>query len=88
MDQPASRDDAKWIVNAEIKQETHSALAESEAWSRIDVTYDPVRSSLLTAAQQAFALGLLGHQQPDLSGLYDLSLLNEVLKQKGLELIP
>lgn len=69
-------DDAKWIMNAEIKQETHSSLADdvlSEAWSRIDVTYDPLRSSLLAAAQQAFKLSLLGHEQPDLSGLYDLS---------------
>ena len=84
-------DEAKSLANAEIKQETHSALAPevlNDAYSRIDVTYDPVRSSLLTAAQQAFDLGLLGHERPDLSGLYDLSLLNEVLKEKGLQPIP
>lgn len=84
-------DDAKCIVNAEIKQETRSALADDvlkEAYSRIDVTFDPVRSSLLTSAQQAFDLGLLGRGRPDLSGLYDLSILNEVLKEKGLKVIP
>jgi NitT/TauT family transport system substrate-binding protein len=84
-------DDAKRIMNAEIKQETHSALADevlNDAYSRLDVTYDPVRSSLVTSAQQAFDLGLLGHEQPDLAGLYDLSILNEVLKEKGLKLIP
>jgi sulfonate transport system substrate-binding protein len=78
--------DTKCIMNAEIKQETRSALADGvlkEAYSRIDVTYDPVRSSLLAVAQQAFDLGLLGRQRPDLSGLYDLSILNEVLKEKG-----
>jgi NitT/TauT family transport system substrate-binding protein len=83
--------DARRILNAEIKQETHSALADevlNDAYSRIDVTYDPVRSSLLSASQQAFDLGLLGHDRPDLSGLYDLSILNEVLKEKGLKLIP
>jgi sulfonate transport system substrate-binding protein len=81
-------DDTKCILNAEIRQETRSALADgvlNEAYSRIDVTYDPVRSSLLAVAQQAFDLGLLGRQRPDLSGLYDLSILNEVLKEKGLK---
>ena len=84
-------EEAKSLANAEIKQETHSALAPevlNDAYSRIDVTYDPVRSSLLTAAQQAFDLGLLGHERPDLSSLYDLSLLNQVLKEKGLNAIP
>jgi NitT/TauT family transport system substrate-binding protein len=82
--------DAKSIVNAEIKQVTHSALADDvlkDAFGRIDVTYDPVRSSLLTASQQAFDLGLLGHDRPDLAQLYDLSILNEVLKEKGLKTI-
>lgn len=81
-------DDTKRLVNAEIKQETRSALADDvlgDAYSRINVTYDPVRASLLTAAQQAFDLSLLGREKPDLSGLYDLSLLNEVLKEKGLK---
>jgi len=84
-------EEAKRLANAEIKEETHSALAPevlNDAYSRIDVTYDPVRSSLLTAAQQAFDLGLLGHERPDLSRLYDLSLLNEVLKEEGLQTIP
>lgn len=83
-------DDARCILNAEIKQETRSALADDvlkQAYSRIDVTYDPVPSSLLAVAQQAFDLGLLGRARPDLSGLYDLSVLNEVLKEKGLKVI-
>ena len=36
-----------------------------------------------TAAQQAFDDGFLGRQMPDLSRLYDLSLLNLVLAEKG-----
>ena len=32
-------------------------------------------------------LGLVGRERPDLSGLYDLSILNEVLKEKGLKLV-
>jgi NitT/TauT family transport system substrate-binding protein len=49
------------------------------------VTYDPVRSSLFTSAKSAFDAGLLGRERPDLSGIYDLSILNEVLKEKGLK---
>ena len=84
-------DEVRCTLNAEIKQETRSALADDvlkEAYSRIEVTYDPVRSSLLAGAQQAFDLGLLGRERPDLSSLYDLSILNEVLKEKGLKLVP
>ena len=47
------------------------------------VTYDPLRSSLLTSAKAAFDAGFLGRQMPDLSNLYDMSLLNQVLSEKG-----
>ena len=53
-----------------------------EAYSRLQVTYDPLHAALNTAAQQAFEDGFLGRQMPDLSGLYDLTLLNEVLAEK------
>jgi NitT/TauT family transport system substrate-binding protein len=46
------------------------------------VTYDPIRSSLITSTKQAFDEGFLGRTLPDLSGLYDLTLLNEVLREK------
>jgi NitT/TauT family transport system substrate-binding protein len=42
-----------------------------------------VRNSLLTSAQSAFDAGFLGRQMPDLSGMYDLTLLNLVLAEKG-----
>ncbi|HEV2730511.1 MAG TPA: hypothetical protein VGV15_10820, partial [Terriglobales bacterium] len=54
-----------------------------EAFGRLQITYDPVRGSLLTSARSAFDAGFLGKQMPDLSNLYDLSLLNEVLAEKG-----
>jgi len=47
------------------------------------VTYDPIRPSLLKSTQQAFDEGFLGRTLPDLSGLYDLILLNEVLREKN-----
>ena len=36
-----------------------------------------------TAAKQAFDDGFLGREMPDLSHLYDLSLLNQVMAEKG-----
>jgi NitT/TauT family transport system substrate-binding protein len=78
--------EAKKLLNQQIQTETSRALPPAvleEAFSRMQVTYDPLRSALTSAAQQAFDDGFLGRQMPDLSGLYDLSLLNQVLTEKG-----
>ena len=74
------------LLNQQIQRETGKALPGGlmhEAFSRIEVTYDPLRNSLLASARSAFEAGFLGRQMPDLSALYDLSLLNQVLKEKG-----
>jgi NitT/TauT family transport system substrate-binding protein len=78
--------EAKKLINQQIKTETGKALPPAvidEAFSRIEVTYDPLRNTLLTSAHSAFDAGYLGRQMPDLSGLYDLGLLNQVLAEKG-----
>ena len=78
--------DAKKVLNGQIQKETGRALPDAvldEAFGRLTVTYDPLRSSLLTSAKSAFEAGFLGRQAPDLSNLYDLSLLNQVLAEKG-----
>jgi len=78
--------EAKKLVNDQIQRETGKSLPPAiinEAFSRFEITDDPIRSSLLTSAQSAFEAGFLGKTMPDLSGLYDLSLLNQVLKEKG-----
>jgi NitT/TauT family transport system substrate-binding protein len=78
--------DAKKILNQQIQNETGKALPPAqldEAFSRLQVTYDPLRASLLTAAKSSFDAGFLGRQMPDLSRLYDLTLLNQVLTEKG-----
>lgn len=83
--------EAKRVLNGEIKKETGKALPQGvldDSFSRLLVTYDPVRSSLFTSARWAFEAGFLGRQRPDLSGIYDLSVLNEVLKEKGAKPIP
>lgn len=76
---------AKQVLNMELQKETGKALAPEvldDAFSRMAVTYDPIRSSLLKSTQQAFDEGFLGKTPPDISGLYDLALLNEVLREK------
>ncbi len=78
--------EAKKALNQQIQSETSKALPPvelDEAFARLQVTYDPLRPSLLTAAKSAFDAGFLGRQMPDLSRLYDLTLLNQVLAEKG-----
>ena len=82
--------EAKRVLNEEIKKETGKALPQpvlDDSFSRLQVTYDPVRSSLFTSAKWAFEAGFLGRERPDLSGIYDLSILNEVLVERGLNAI-
>lgn len=77
--------EAKRALNQQILKETGKALPTGvldDAFARIQVTYDPLRSTLLTSARSAFDAGFLGKQMPDLSGLYDLTLLNQVLVEK------
>ena len=38
----------------------------------MSVTYDPLSSSMLTAADRAYSLGYLGSSKPNLNGIYDL----------------
>ena len=79
--------EAKKILNGELKRLTGKSLADDvidDAFGRLKVTYDPIKSSLYVSVQWAFEQGFLGRQQPDISGIYDLSILNEVLRDKGL----
>jgi NitT/TauT family transport system substrate-binding protein len=76
--------DAKTTVNAEIKRITTKALKDpvlDRAWSNIQITNDPVASSLKKSADDAVSAGLL--KTVDLKGIYDLTLLREVLSASG-----
>ena len=78
--------EAKQLLNQQIQKETGKALSAdvlNDSFSRIQVTYDPLRGPLLRAAQSAFDAGFLGRQMPDLSRIYDLTLLNQVLMEEG-----
>src|SRR3989304_2037174 len=79
------------VFNAELEKLTGKTIPEDElqeAFSRMEITYDPVKESLFKSASDAFDIGFLGDVRPDISGIYDLKLLNEVLEEKGLEQIP
>lgn len=80
-DNPA---EAKTTVNGEIKRITTKALdgkVLDRAWSNIEVTTDPVAASLKKSADDAVGSGLL--REVDLKGIYDLTLLREVLAAAG-----
>jgi NitT/TauT family transport system substrate-binding protein len=78
--------EAKKLLNEQIQRETGKALPPAvldDAYSRLQITYDPLHAALSSAAKQAFDAGFLGRQMPDLSGLYDLAILNQVLAEKN-----
>jgi len=78
---------ARSIVNGQIKLITGKALPSKEidlAYNNLDITYDPLTSTLQESANRAFALGFLGSANPDLTGIYYLGPLNQVLASKGL----
>jgi NitT/TauT family transport system substrate-binding protein len=78
--------ESKTLLNGQIQKETGKALSPAvldEAFTRLLVTYDPLRDSLVTSARAAYEAGFLGKRQPDLSSLYELSPLNQVLAEKG-----
>ena len=58
----------------------------ASAWDKMTFTVDPIANSLTTSAENAVELGLL--DSADLEGIYDLSLLNEVLAEAGASPIP
>ncbi|HEX6028870.1 MAG TPA: ABC transporter substrate-binding protein, partial [Nitrososphaeraceae archaeon] len=93
-------DETEWInshkeeaikaFNVELKKLTGQAIPEDQlrgALSRLELTYDPIKVSLFQSANSAFDIGFLGKTRPDLSGIYDLKVLDEVLSEKGLPTI-
>jgi NitT/TauT family transport system substrate-binding protein len=80
---------AKTLVNQAITTITSKGLKDSvinAAWQNLDFTYDPVASSVRTSAENAYQLGLL-QDQPDLTNLFDLDILNRVLQKEGLSAV-
>ncbi|MGW6406264.1 aliphatic sulfonate ABC transporter substrate-binding protein [Streptomyces vinaceus] len=80
----ANPDKAKASANAALKtlsgKELEPAVIDP-AWKSILVTDDPLATTLKTESDWAVKAKLI--EQPDLAGIYDLTLLNKVLKAAG-----
>jgi NitT/TauT family transport system substrate-binding protein len=78
--------DAQTLMNAQIEKLTGKKLSSEVlvmAWSRMKPTWDPITASITKSALSAFEAGFL-KAKPNLDGLPDLTVLNQVLKEKGL----
>lgn len=76
--------EAQTVVNEGIAKITQKKLADAviaAAFKNLTFTNDPIAASLKTSASHAVEAGLL--KEPELTGIYDLELLNEVLEAKG-----
>jgi NitT/TauT family transport system substrate-binding protein len=75
--------------NVELKKLTGKTIANDvliKALTQLEFTYDPIKKSFFKDANDQYDLGLLakGQARPDLSSIYDLTLLDKVLAEKGL----
>jgi NitT/TauT family transport system substrate-binding protein len=84
----ANSGQAKADVNAQLEEFAGKALEQpviDRAWSNIQITADPVASSLKKSADNANAAGLLKEATgDDLAGIYSLGPVNTILKSRGL----
>jgi sulfonate transport system substrate-binding protein len=89
-------DETNWInsnktaaieaFNVELEKLTGKTIPEdvlTASLSRIYFTHDPIRLSLFLDANDAYNLGFLP-ENPDVSGIYDLTILDQVLQERGL----
>ena len=86
------KEQAIHIFNEALKKIAGKTIAEDElrdALSRLEFTYDPIKESLFKMADNAYDLGFLGKvgNRPNLSGIYDLTILNDILGKKQLHTI-
>ncbi len=80
----ANQAEAKTVVNTALEKLTSKKLKDAvidRAFTELTVTDDPIASSLAASAAHAVTAGLI--KAPDLKGIYDLRILNEVLTAAG-----
>ncbi|MBN7772488.1 aliphatic sulfonate ABC transporter substrate-binding protein [Clostridium aminobutyricum] len=78
-------DQAKATVNAKIKELTQKELPADvldAAFDRLKVTYDPRTESVVGFANLSYEAGFL-KEKPNVDQLFNLELLNKVLKEQG-----
>jgi NitT/TauT family transport system substrate-binding protein len=82
-------DEAIQAFNVELERLTGKTIPEDEfeaGISRMTLTWNPVKESLTKSANDAFEIGFFD-ERPDLSEIYDLTQLNDILSRRGLEQI-
>lgn len=82
-----NKDEAINAFNEQNKMLTGKTIPQDEiiqAFSRMVLTYDPDKDSLYKVADNAFNLGFLGDKKPDLTNIFDLRILNQILEEKNL----
>ncbi len=76
-------DKSKDVVQEQILKWTGAKLADAvinRAWGNLEFTWNPLASTLRKSADDAASIGLLQLGPNKLAGIYDLRLLNSVLK--------
>ena len=84
-------EEARTIVGERLKKLTGKALPPEilkSAFERTDITYDPLRETVLTFADWSKDLGYLKQDRTALGGLIDVQPLNAVLAKNGKSPIP
>src|ERR671919_845759 len=74
--------------NGALKKITGKTIPDDEirdALTRLEFTFDPIKESLLRIADNAYELGYLGNgrSELDLSNIFDLTVLNDILDERG-----
>lgn len=80
-------DQARQVIARELQRETHETMLPQvlqDSLTHLEVTWDPIRSSLIQDAHEAQAAHYLPSVLPGLDGLYDLAPLNQVLTRQNL----
>jgi NitT/TauT family transport system substrate-binding protein len=85
----ANKQAAKDAVQAQLLTDTGKNLSDAvinRAWENITPTLDPLSASLLVSVNHAVDAGLLPNiGARGVQGIYDLRLLNQLMKSKGLK---
>ncbi len=74
------------VLNEQLRKEAGKALMDGviqKAMTRVEFTWDPICASLKHSAEASHRIGFI-RKEPALGGIYSLSLLKDVLKEKNL----
>jgi NitT/TauT family transport system substrate-binding protein len=79
-------DQAKRVAQAQLALAGAPSLDQAvvdQAWSKLTFTWDPAASSMVEMARNAYDVGCLDEEPSDLLNLYELDVLNGVLRDLG-----